>query len=135
MFTHDEARTLITFWAIFRSPLMIGANLPASDAYTLSLLTNPEVIAVDQHSSGNHPVIQTDQVLVWAAHREDGHGEYLAFVSISDQPQKIAYRWEDLGLARKVYRVRDLWLRRNLGDKTELTLELPPHASKLYEVE
>jgi alpha-galactosidase len=31
MFTHDEARTLLTFWSIFRSPLMIGANLPASE--------------------------------------------------------------------------------------------------------
>ena len=135
MFTHDEARTLMTFWAIFRSPLMIGANLPASDAFTLSLLTNPEVLAVDQHSSGNHPVIQTDRMIVWAAHREDGPGEYLALVNISDQPQEIAYEWKDLGVARKDCQVRDLWRRRNLGHLTKLIGQLPPHASSLYRIE
>jgi hypothetical protein len=135
MFTHDEARTLVTFWAIFRSPLMIGANLPASDAFTLSLLTNPEVIAVDQHSSGNHPVVQTDAMIVWSAHREDGRGEYLALVNVSDQPQEVAYEWGDLGLKRKDYRVRDLWGRKSLGRMSKLTVSLVPHASGLYQVE
>jgi len=135
MFTHDEARTLLTFWSIFRSPLMIGANLPATDDFTLSLLTNPEVIAVDQHSSENRPVIQTDRMIVWIARRDDGPGEYLALINIGDQPQKVEYRWEEIGLARKDYQLRDIWRRKNLGRAGKLSVELPAHGSGLYRVE
>jgi len=49
--SHDEQRTLMTLWSIFPSPLMIGGELPKADAWIVSLLTNPEVLAVDQHSS------------------------------------------------------------------------------------
>jgi alpha-galactosidase len=134
MLTHDEARTLLTFWAIFRSPLMIGANLPASDAFTQSLLTNPEVIAVDQRSTGNHPVVQTQQVAAWTAHRSDGNGEYLAMINLSDEPTTLNYRWVDLGYSGKNYRIRDLWLRKDLRSMKEIHLNLPPHGSILYEI-
>ncbi len=53
--TRDEQRTLLTLWSIFRSPLIMGGNLTLCDEWTESLLTNPEVIAVDQHSSENQP--------------------------------------------------------------------------------
>jgi len=135
MFTRDEARTLVTFWAIFRSPLMIGANLPASDAFTLSLLTNPEVIAVDQHSRGNRPVLETDRIIVWTAHREDGAGDYLALVNLGEEPQAMAYEWKDFGLAGKNYRVRDLWRRKNLGKAGKLTVTLPAHGASLFQVD
>jgi len=134
MFTRDEAQTLLTFWAIFRSPLMIGANLPASDGFTLSLLTNPEVIAVDQHSSGNHPVISTDRVVIWTAHREGGSGDYVAVINISDQVQTVEYEWREMGLAGKGYQVRNLWERRDVGMKGRLEVNLQPHASAMYKV-
>ena len=50
--THDEQRSFFTLWCMFRSPLMWGGNPTKSDAWTVSLLTNPEVLDVDQHSSG-----------------------------------------------------------------------------------
>ncbi len=46
--SRDEQRTIMTLWAIARCPLMFGGHLPASDAWTLSLITNPEVLAIDQ---------------------------------------------------------------------------------------
>jgi hypothetical protein len=57
--THDEQRTLMTLWCVFPSPLMIGGRLPSADDWTLSLLTNPEVLAVDQQSTENRPVVTT----------------------------------------------------------------------------
>ena len=50
--SHDEQRLLMTLWCIFPSPLMVGGRLPSADDWTLSLLTNPEVLAMDQHSTG-----------------------------------------------------------------------------------
>jgi alpha-galactosidase len=47
-FTEDEQRTLMTLWAIARSPLMYGGDLPSNDAFSLSLMTNQEVIEVNQ---------------------------------------------------------------------------------------
>src|SRR5260370_1556239 len=54
--TRDEQRTQITLWSIFRSPLIMGGNLTLCDEWTESLLTNLEVLAVNQHSIGNHAV-------------------------------------------------------------------------------
>ena len=56
-FTRDEQITLMTLWSMFRSPLMMGGDLLSMDEWTTSLLTNPEVIALDQHSRDNHPVV------------------------------------------------------------------------------
>jgi len=52
--TPAEQQTLVTAWCVFRSPLIMGGNLPLSGPQTMALLTNPEVLAVDQHSTGNH---------------------------------------------------------------------------------
>jgi len=54
LFSHDEQYTLMTLWSIFRSPLMFGGDLPSSDAFTISLITNPEVLEVNQNSTDGH---------------------------------------------------------------------------------
>ena len=51
-FTRDEQLTLLSFWCLLPSPLMVGGNLPDNDAWTLALLTNPEVLAVNQDAAG-----------------------------------------------------------------------------------
>jgi hypothetical protein len=140
-FTKDEQRTLITLWSIFRSPLIMGGDLLSMDPWTTSLLTNPEVIAVDQHSCGNRAVVTTDKTAVWVAKRGDleldyppDHGSYLAVFNIADAEQTIHYEWKELGLPSASYRLRDLWGRKNLGKAQSLTVKLPPHASVLYRI-
>jgi alpha-galactosidase len=130
--THDEQRTLLTLWSIFRSPLMIGANLPKNDAWTTSLLTNPEVIAVDQHSKENRPVISTSTAVVWTAQPDAGDDHYLAVFNLDEHEQKVHYDWKDLGLTASKFQLRDLWERKDLGTATSLSLTLPPHACALY---
>jgi hypothetical protein len=130
--SHDEQRTLMALWCIFRSPLMVGGRLPSADEWTVSLLTNPEVLAVDQHSTDGHPVIATDQVVVWRAKSEGG--DYVAAFNISSSTQKLSYKWSELGLNRATYQTRDLWEGRNLGSADRLSVELPSHASVLYRI-
>jgi alpha-galactosidase len=150
--THDEQRTLLTLWSIFRSPLMVGANLTKNDAWTTSLLTNPEVIAVDQESSANRPVVTTEPTVVWTARTGAQGDRYVAVFSLRDTEQKIHYEWRDLGLqadevsqagqgshsgdggqAGKL-RLRDLWERKDLGAAESLNVTLAPHGSALYRV-
>lgn len=132
-FTPDEARTLVTLWAVARSPLMIGANLTRIDATTESLLTNREVLAVDQHSSENRPVIQSDGTVIWTARLGSAH--IVAAFNRSDTPQQIAYPWGKLGLDGKTYRVRDLWQQKDTGTKQSLDVNLPPHAAAIYSLQ
>ena len=130
--THDEQRTLLTAWSMFRSPLVLGSNLTQMDDFTTSLLTDPEVIAVDQHSTANHPVIHTADAIVWLARPDSGSGYYLAVFNTGDAAQTLQYAWKDLELSGAAYGVRDLWLRKDLGRAPSLKVTLSPHAAALY---
>jgi hypothetical protein len=130
--THDEQRTLLTLWSIFRSPLIMGGNLTLCDEWTLSALTNAELIGVDQHSSRNHAVISTEKAAVWLATPESGDGAYVAFFNLDAAPQSFHYSWTDLGLKRTNYNLRDLWEHEDLGSKEFVEITLPPHGSAIY---
>ncbi len=70
-----EQRTMMTLWSIFRSPLMMGGDLPHNDAETTALLTNDEVLAVDQHSTGGRAVLQSPVASVWTAEMTEREGQ------------------------------------------------------------
>jgi len=132
--THDEQRTLMTLWSIFPSPLMVGGDLTRADGWTTSLLTNTEVIAVDQHSRKNRPVITTDKIVVWTAKAESGTDSYVAVFNISDSAQNAKYTWKQLGLMGKHYKLRDLWQHKDLTVANSLEVNLLSHSSVLYQL-
>ena len=130
--SHDEQRTLVTLWSIFPSPLMVGGELTRADEWTTSLLTNPEVLNVDQHSKENHPVIATDDVVIWTA-KSPASGEiYMAAFNRSEGSKQLQYSWNDVGMPGKTYSVRDLWGRKSLGRAGMFSVVLPPHGCILY---
>jgi hypothetical protein len=130
-FTHDEERTLMTLWSIFRSPLIMGGNLTSLDAWTTALLSNEEVIAVDQHSSGGRPVVNGGRKAVWMS--KGGRGVYVALFNLADTPQTVEYPLQPLGLGT-ARAVRDLWEHKDLGNMDVLRVMLRPHASVLYQL-
>jgi alpha-galactosidase len=132
--THDEQRTFVTLWSIFPSPLMVGGDLPKADAWTTALLTNPDVIAMDQHSTGNHPVMATDRSVAWVAQSSSGESRYLAVFNLGESSQTLQYSWKDLGLPAAKYKLRDLWEGKDLGESSMVTVTLPPHGTVLYRV-
>jgi hypothetical protein len=132
-FSHEEQRTLLTLWSIMRSPLMMGGNLTRNDAWTTSLLSNREVLAVDQHSRGNRPLITANALVIWSATAETGDGRYLAIFNRGDEKLDIALQWNELGLlSGRAYKLRDLWEHKDVGTATSLRLALGPHACALY---
>ena len=130
--TKDEQRTLLTLWSIFRSPLIMGGNLLLCDEWLKSLLTNAEVIAVDQHSKGNHAVETTANFAVWVAEQDGADGHYVAVFNRSDAAETLHYAWKQLGLNDQEYAVRDLWEQKDLGRKASLQAALPAHGAALY---
>ena len=67
LLTHDEQHTLMSMWSIFRSPLMFGGDIPSSDAFTMELLTNPEVLEVNQHSDNGREAYHLGDTIAWTA--------------------------------------------------------------------
>ena len=132
--THDEQITLMTLWSIFRSPLMMGGDLPTIDPFTLSLLTNQEVLAVDQHSSGNHLLFTKGHQIAWVADVPGTKQKYVALFNLGESPEEVAVTWRQLGLAGKLP-VRDLWNKDNLGsfDK-QFSARINPHGAGLFRI-
>jgi hypothetical protein len=84
-FTPDEQRTLLTLWSIARSPLMDGGDLTKTDPATLALLTNDEVLAVNQHSTRNRLFFDHDELIAWTADVPGSPDKYLAVFNTRDR--------------------------------------------------
>ncbi len=85
-FTKDEHYMLMSAWCIARSPLILGGNLPKNDDFELSLLTNDEVLAVDQHSSNNKQVFSRNNQIAWVADVEGSKDKYAS--ALQRQPPR-----------------------------------------------
>ncbi len=84
-FTRDEQHTVMTLWSIARSPLMHGGDMTKTDDFTLSLLTNDEVLAVNQRSSDNRPLFDHDGLIAWTAKEPASGDVYLAVFNARDR--------------------------------------------------
>jgi alpha-galactosidase len=134
-FTPDEQQTVMTLWCIFRSPLIFGGDLPSNDAATTALITNDEVLAVDQQSSGNHEALEEGNVRAWVAVASPGTNEYyVAVFNLGAEPATLNLPWNKFFHAGNTAELRDLWGKRNLGRMAGIETQLRPHASMLYRV-
>ncbi|MBB6254732.1 glycoside hydrolase family 27 protein [Nitrospirillum iridis] len=134
--TPDEARTQVTLWAIARSPLILGANLTKLDEATRALITNRDVIAVNQTAEESHPVTDLPagfaNARVWLATGSGRH--YLAVFNLDDKPTALTAPWTQLGLTAGPHAAHDLWDGHELAPAPGLEVTLPAHGSVLYEV-
>jgi hypothetical protein len=121
---------------------MIGADLTKLDDFTLSLLTNDEVIAVDQASSNNRELFRRDGFYGWVADVPGSPDKYLALFNTRDgggqsaEPTKTAVtvKLSELGLTG-AGKVRDLWTHQNLGAFTdEFAPVINHHGAGLYRI-
>ena len=117
--THDEQYTHISLWCLLSAPLLIGCDLSQLDDFTLSLLTNDEVLEVNQDSLGDQAeqvskhVMQAGSTEVWAKKMEDG-SRAVGLFNLSLVETKVRVGWPQLGIERKQI-VRDLWRQKDLG--------------------
>lgn len=132
--TADEERTVMTLWSIFRSPLIMGGDLPTLDSATRALLTNPEVIAVNQHGRLPRQLLDRAGLRVWTSTAPDATDRYVAVFNLDSVSRSVALSWPDVGLRTGHRRVRDLWTRASRGTADSLRAELPAHGSALYRV-
>ena len=126
---------------------MFGGDLPSNDDFTLSLLTNKEVLYVNQHSTNNKQLFNNKDLIAWTADDPKTGDKFLALFNATDKPKgidnnatlnsdstKISITFDQLGFKGKVT-ITDLWNHKNLGDFTnEFAPLIKRHGSGLYRV-
>lgn len=137
-FTPTEQKTLMTLWSIARSPLILGGHLPKTDAATLELLTNDEVLAVDQRSQNNRQLWRRGDLVAWVADVPRSHDKYVALFNAAEPDsgtsETVKLDFADLGLSGPV-KVRDLWSHHDLGKfQTDLRTQVPFHGAALFRI-
>ncbi|MBO0812151.1 MAG: glycoside hydrolase family 27 protein [Microlunatus sp.] len=132
--TQDERRTAATLWAISAAPMSVGNDLTRLDSFGLGLLTNPEVIAVDQAGVPAEPVSTSTNHQVWYAQNPDG-SYTVALFNLGSTSADITANWSDLGISGPAD-VRDLWARKSLGkyDTGYVGQDIPVHGVRLLRV-
>jgi alpha-galactosidase len=124
--TPNEQYTHVSLWSLLAAPLIFSGDITRLDDFTLSLLTNDEVIDIDQDPLGKPGwrISKTDNKEVWMRPLEDG-SIAVGLFNRGESPSKVTVFWKDLGLSGKQI-VRDLWRQKDLGkyrDKFSATVQ------------
>jgi len=134
--TPHEQISHITIWCMLAAPLLIGCDLTKLDEFTLNLLSNDEVIAVDQDPLGvqGKRIKKTEDHEVWLRPLFDGTIAVAALNLKKEEDNKVTINWSEIGIEGKQL-IRDLWLQKNLGEfEKEYTLTLKPHSSCFFKI-
>jgi hypothetical protein len=134
-FTKAEQVTLMSLWAIFRSPLMFGGDLPSNDAWTLSLITNREILAVNQDSFNNRELFNRGTQIAWIADVPKSKEKYVALFNLDNSAAEIKVGCREIGLQTDRCRVRDLWQGTDLGVfQTDIKAKVNSHGAVMLRV-
>jgi hypothetical protein len=125
--TPDEQYTHISLWTLLSAPLLIGCDMSRMDAFTINLLTNDEVIAIDQDALGKQAsrIVKNEIFQVWVKQLSDG-SRAIGLFNLSDNYQKIDLPKKELGLSHP-FKLFDCWRQKNLGSFNDFSSRVPPH--------
>ncbi|MET3942153.1 alpha-galactosidase [Paenibacillus sp. PvP094] len=131
-FTRDEQLTMMSLWSIFRSPLIFGGELRDCDEWTLSLLTNKEVLRLNQDSHGAKERLRQGNLIVWTAEAAD-QSRYAALFNVGDSELPVSLSVDDIGLTGFTSGT-ELW-NETPAELTEdvLQMNIPSHGVRLYQ--
>ena len=132
-FTDTEKFTMMTLWVIARSPLMYGGDLMMMRPIELRLLTNEEVLEVNQNSTNNHQLFRRGNHVTWIADIPVSEDKYLALFNLGEEGETpVMVSLEEIGISGSV-KIRDLWQNQDAGTAEEsISWKVPPHGSVLF---
>ena len=137
-FTEEEQRTMITLWCMCHSPLMIGGNLVKLDEWTLSLLTNDKVLALEKDVEPAVQVRKDEQQAIWKSKDITEDIYYVALFNLSDTNKQMACALSEImPMQDKDYTLWELWEdKKQICAKADLTItcEIKPHDCKIYRI-
>jgi len=133
--TQNEEITHMTLWSMLASPLLLGCDITDMDQFTIDLLSNDEIIEVDQDPLGiaGRRISEDRRLEVWARPLWDGTLA-VGFFNRSLHAAEITANWCDLGLL-KPQPVRNLWLKKDAGiHEDSYTATVPAHGATMVKI-
>ena len=135
-FTRDEQITMMTLWCIFRSPLMLGAELTKLDDWTKELLTNQKVLRLLSASKGAKQILRDNKKAVWVSEDTEENAWYLALFNFKETESTICIdeaELKDFRLSGKEY--EELWTKEvGVNEGRELKAQIASHGAKLFKI-
>ena len=133
-FSQNEQITMMTLWCIFRSPLMMGGEMRDNDDYTLSIMTNKDLLRLLSCSYGARQVQRTADTVIWSSNDIDG-GKYVAFFNVSSARTSPSIALGAIGLYGAKYGVYDLWRHESIGETGDrLSAEVDVHGAAIFKL-
>ena len=133
-FTENEQITMMTLWSIFRSPLMIGGEMTGFDEFTMSLITNTEILAMHCNARNAHQVwrreIDGNEYILWTASNAEG-GRYLAVFNAGEKDAEVEISLAEAEIYDKV-KAKELWSGEEVSDVDTIKAEISSHSAKVY---
>ena len=133
-FTENEQITMMTLWSIFRSPLIIGGEMTGFDEFTMSLLTNEEILKMHRNARHSHQVwrrvINGNEYILWTAASCEG-GQYIAVFNAGENDGSVTISLDELEIGGSVT-MRELWSGEAKEASTELKADIPSHGAKAF---
>ena len=133
--TPDEQYTHVSLWSMLSAPLLLGNDLTKLDDFTLNLITNDEVLAIDQDKLGKQaaPVIKTDDIQIWKKELSDGNIA-IGIFNVSEKNQDYKLELKKFDVNGEVV-LRDVWRQKDIGKiKNEYKVKIPSHGVALLKV-
>ena len=135
-FTRPEQITMMTLWGIFKSPLMMGGNMPENDEWTLSLLTNEEYLKMHRESSGAHQHSRKEKngkgTVIWTA---NGKGcKYLAVFNTCTAEKSVSFDLCEILMPGAQYQALDIWNNTAASVKNKINMKIEPHGARLFKI-
>jgi len=133
--TPNEQYTQVSLWSLVAAPLILSGDITRLDDFTLSLLTNDEVIDVDQDPLGKpgYRVSKDGDLEVWMRHLEDG-SLAVGLFNRGETETDMTANWKDLGISGEK-KVRDLWRQKDMGTcKDKCTFKVGRHGVVLIKI-
>ena len=133
-FTENEQITMMTLWCIFRSPLMIGGEMTGFDDFTMSLITNRDILTMHRDARHSHQVFRKEidgvEHILWTAVSARG-GQYVAVFNAGEKESEIKIPLVDLEIYDQISG-KELWSGQEVQAEESLTVKLESHGAKAF---
>jgi alpha-galactosidase len=135
--TPAEQLSHVSLWTLHAAPLILGCDLSAADDFTVGLLTNDEVLDINQDTLGHGAkavdVSENTNLQVWARPLADG-SKAVGLFNLDELPMKVTAKWSAIGVTGRQM-VRDVWRQKDLGTfENEFSAEIPRHGCMLLKI-
>nr|WP_319512269.1 putative Ig domain-containing protein [uncultured Draconibacterium sp.] len=135
LLTADEQYTHISLWALWASPMLIGSSVVEMDDFTLNLLTNTEVLDINQDptATAGRTVYNKDDIEIIVRELADG-SKAIGLFNRKETEQVVTMNWETVGLSGEKI-VRDVWRNKDIGEFSDsFSAKVRPHGTILVHV-